>query len=485
MQASSGVQHEHWSSRLAFVLAAIGSAVGLGNLWRFPYEAGENGGGAFVLIYVLCVIFIGLPVLMSEFFIGRRGQASAVLSVVRVVKEQGHPAIWSLAAWFGMLGATLILTFYSMIAGWVIAYVFTMIGEIFSNIASSGLGGLSQGAFVGETDEEIGARLTNLLNDPWGQTALHAAFMGLTIFIVAQGVKGGIEKTVELLMPAFFVMLIVLVGYSITAGDTSRATEFLFAFDFNKLSAEVFISALGQAFFSIGLGSALMITYGAYMDKSVNIPRSSVIIAGADTGVAILAGLAIFPIVFAAGLDPQAGPTLMFQSLPIAFSNMPFGALFGLAFFLLALFAAVTSSIALLEASVSYVEDNIGGHRATAAIIMGAIVFIIGMGSVLSNNMLANFYPLDFIGLFEGDTIFGIVDDLTGKVLLPLSGLLVSLIAGWVVTRDAAREELGLGEFWFKAWRSLVRYVAPIAVSLVLAAGIFPEAMDALFNVFG
>jgi len=389
MQGTTG-EGVKWSSRAGFILAAIGSAVGLGNLWRFPYVAGENGGGAFVVFYIICVVLIGLPVLVAELFIGRRGGMSAVGSVVKIAKAEGRSPLWSLQAWLGLIGAFIILTFYSVIAGWVLAYVVMIGGDLLGTIGKQGIDGLAAGAFAGQTQDQVSAKLGELLNDPTRMIIYHGIFMLITVGIVARGVKGGIERAVTLLMPAFFVLLVVLLIFALFEGNAMQGSNFLLGVRFEDLLAgltngSVISAALGQAFFSIGLGSALMLTYGAYMSTQHDIPQSSRLIAIADTAVGIIAGLAIFPIVFAMGLAAGAGPTLMFQTLPLAFQGMPVGGLFGLMFFLLAFFAAITSSIALLEVSTKWVdEQSKNDHRVLSAIILGAIAFLIGVVNALS-----------------------------------------------------------------------------------------------------
>jgi NSS family neurotransmitter:Na+ symporter len=491
--------NEQWSSKAAFILAAIGSAVGLGNLWRFPYVAGENGGGAFVVFYVVCVVLIGLPVLVAELYIGRRGGMSAVGSVVRIAKSEGRSSLWSLQSWFGMIGAFIILTFYSVIAGWVLAYVLMIGGDLIRSIGADGLAGLKAGAFAGQSQSEVGAKLGALLNDPVRMIVYHAAFMALTVFIVARGVKGGIETAVTFLMPAFFVMLIVLVGFAVFSGDSARGFDFLFGFRFEDTLAEdgsvisrgflhgvkdgsVISAALGQAFFSIGLGSALMMTYGAYMSKEQDIPRASRLVGLSDTAVGILAGIAIFPVVFAVGLDPAAGPTLMFQTLPMAFQGMPGGAVFGLLFFVLAFFAAITSSIALLEASTSWFEEQQQGRQRTMiAICLGLVAFLIGVANALSQVPATNadgeivrdlffntWLPANGIALFEGMVLLDFLSALTDLVL-PIAGFITALFAGWVVSEAVSREETGFkSEAWFQRWRFLIRYVCPIGIGAVI-----------------
>lgn len=495
MQTTSA-SDERWSSRAAFILAAIGSAVGLGNLWRFPYVAGENGGGAFVLFYIICVVLIGLPVLIAELFIGRRGRRSAVGSVVVIAKSEGRSSFWALQSWLGMIGAFVILTFYSVIAGWVMAYVVMIGGDLFASIGKDGLAGLGAGAFAGQSNEEISAKLGALLNDPGRMIFYHAIFMILTVVIVGRGVKGGIETAVTVLMPAFFVLLIVLFGFALVEGDAGRGLDFLMGIRINELfegvkDGSVVSAALGQAFFSIGLGSALMASYGAYMTQDQDLPKSAGTIAIADTAVGVIAGLAIFPIVFAMGLAPGGGPTLMFQTLPLAFNQMPLGGLFGMAFFLLAFFAAITSSIALLETSTRWLdEQSEGNHRFKSAIILGIIIFVIGVANALSQVSATNengevvrdlffntWRPWGGITIFQGSdgSAMSLLDFLsaTTDIVLPLSGFIASIFAGWVVSSSTAREAIGFkSDAWFQRWRFLIRYVCPVGIAAVILYGI-------------
>ncbi len=477
---------DHWSSRAAFILAAIGSAVGLGNLWRFPYVAGESGGGAFVLAYILCIVLIGLPVLTAELMIGRRGGGSAIAAVARLAKTEGSPALWSAFSAIGIMASFLILSFYCMIAGWVLYYVVAIFGDLFAAIGSEGLGAISGGAFANSSPAEIEARLSGLLASPMQAVFYQGIFVVLTVGIVSRGISGGIEKAVTLLMPAFFVMLLILVCVSLVQGDAGRAVDYLFRPDFAKLGASLsdgslLGSALGQAFFSIGLGSALMITYGMYMNKDTDIPGAAAMVATADTAVAIIAGLAIFPIVFQYGLAPSAGPGLMFGTLPLAFQQMPFGAVFGAVFFMMALFAALTSSISLLEPAVAWRDGDIDipveekkKRRLRGSIGLGVLLFGIGVMHIYSQvpvdqpNFFNQWVPLDF-GQFSGQTFFDFVDTLTAQYMLPIVGFLTSIFAGWVISKTASREELGFKrESRYKAWLFLVRFLCPAAVGLIL-----------------
>ncbi|PQA87344.1 sodium-dependent transporter [Hyphococcus luteus] len=497
MQGTAG-EGAHWSSRAAFIMAAIGSSVGLGNLWRFPYVAGENGGGAFVVFYIICVALIGLPVLVAELFIGRRGGMSVVGSVVKIAKAEGRSPLWALQSWTGMLGAFIILTFYSVIAGWVLAYVVMIGGGLVTSIGAHGLAGIIAPAFESLTAEQVSAKLGELLNDPVRMIIYHALFMTLTVFIVMRGIKGGIETAVTYLMPAFFVLLIVLLIYALATGDSSQGLNFLLGvrlYDTELADGavrrgllhglqdgSVISAALGQAFFSIGLGSALMITYGAYMREDQKLPRSARLVAIADTGVGIVAGLAIFPIVFAMGLAPGGGPTLMFQTLPLAFHGMPVGGLFGLAFFLLAFFAAITSSIALLETSTKWVdEQSKADNRILSAGGLGLAAFAIGVLNALSqvpktglngedqSTFWNTWQPLGEMKLFKGMVLLDFLSATT-DLILPIAGFITAVFAGWIVSTSTAREAIGFqSEVWFKRWRFLIRWVCPVGIFLVIA----------------
>ena len=482
---------EHWSSKAAFTLAAIGSAVGLGNMWRFPYVAGENGGGAFVLVYILCVVAIGLPVLIAELMIGRRGGGSAVSAVARLARSSNSTVAWAGLSWVGMVACFLILSFYSMIAGWVMFYLVELVIDLFASFGTEGIGALSGGAFTSLDGAEVSAKLDTLFQSPMMMLLYHAIFMLVTVVIVARGVKGGIERAVTILMPAFFVMLLILVTFSLIQGEALMALDYLFRPNFEILGerlsdGSMLNNALGQAFFSISLGSVMMVTYGVYMHKDTDIPSAARTVVIADTSVALIAGLAIFPIVFQFGMEPAQSVSLMFNTLPLAFQQMPFGSLFGIVFFLMATFAALTSSIALLEVSTAFADGDRDlsparkqSRRLWGAIIIGVACFLVGVAHILSmvpadtmENAFNQWVPLD-AGIFEGATIFAFADLLTANVMLPLGGFLTSVFAGWIVTTSAAREEIGFkSQRMFAIWHVLVRYVCPIAVGCVLVYGL-------------
>ncbi|MTW19905.1 sodium-dependent transporter [Allochromatium palmeri] len=464
MPDTRGSIHGQWSSRFVFILAAVGSAVGLGNIWKFPYITGENGGGAFVLVYLVCIALIGVPIMMAEILIGRRGRQSPINTMrVLVADEQANPA-WRWLGWLGVVTGFLILSYYSVIAGWALAYVFR---------AGAGL-------FTGADADSVSTLFGALLGSPESMLAWHTIFMVMTMVVVARGVRGGLEKAVTLLMPALFVLLVLLVFYAMYQGAFARGVEFLFNADFSKVfqhceslesggpascrfTGEPLLIALGHAFFTLSLGMGAIMVYGSYMPGNASIARATLIIVAADTVAALLAGLAIFPIVFANGLEPAAGPGLIFQTLPIAFGSMPGGRLFGTLFFVLLTFAAWTSAISLIEPAVAWLVENRGIARVPAAIAVGVLAWVLGIGSVLSFNLWSG----ESFQLF-GKTWFDLMDYLTANILLPLGGLFIALFAGWVMSRAASRGELRMGDRrGYRTWRFLVRYVSPWLVVIV------------------
>lgn len=442
---------ETWSSRFGFIMAAVGSSVGLGNFWRFPYTAGENGGGAFILVYLLCVTLIGLPVLMAEYGMGRKSGMSAVEGVESLARAESKSQNWGIVGWVGTITSTFILTFYMVISAWLLAFVIQAV----------------KGGFTGMDASVSGANFANVIGQgvhplasKWYMLLLLGLFIAANVAIVGRGVKGGIEKAASILMPAFFLMLLIVVGFALAKGDAGATVSFLFQPKWSDIGFKTFLEAIGQAFFSIGVGSCLMITYGAYLDRGTHIPRASVIVAGSDTFVALIAGFAVFPIVFAVGLDPAGGPSLFFVSMPVAFGSLgTVGYYMSVLFFSLALFAAFTSSISLLEVGVSWLEERQGVTRMGAALGVGFMLWLVGAAYVFSTEYL------DFM------------DFITGNVLLPLGGLLVAVFGGWVLSRDMLTSELGEGTI-MNIWRFLMRWFVPIFVGLVLFFGFFDKIQD-------
>lgn len=441
-----------WSSKFAFIMAAVGSSVGLGNLWRFSAELGTNGGAAFLVIYVACIVFVGIPVLMSEYIIGRSGQAaSAVGSSNDLAERSGVSKVWSSGAWFGMTASFLIVSFYCVVAAWVLNYLVRFLGNSFSGLEPS----------------VIAAKFPEMVNDPVSVLPYFVVFALITIWLVARGVNKGIETAARLLMPLFFLLLIGLALYSIISGlksgGTAQAVAFMFTPDFSKITPEVATSALGQACFSIGIGNAIMITYGSYLPRSVSIPKAAVTVSLVDTLVAITAGLAIFPIVFTHGLDFNAGAGIFFQTLPTALAEYWY---IGAAFFFLAFFAAITSSVSLLEPTTAYVAEKLKVTKAKAAWISGGAIAFLGLGSLFS------------------EEFFTFIDQgLAGPILAPLSALMIVLFTGWRLKTSIIDEEIGGdGEALGRFIMIFVRWVAPVFMGFVLIMGIYGKYIAPLMN---
>lgn len=434
-----------WSTRMAFILAAAGSAVGLGNIWKFPYITGENGGGAFVLVYLACILIIGIPVMMAEIALGRRGRHNPAQGIASIVKEAGAHPFWKIIGVMGLLAGFMILMFYTVVAGWAFAYVPKAV----------------TGSFSGTSPDDIGKMFGDMLADPVGLSIWGTVVLVLTMAIVKRGLQGGLEKAVNTLMPGLLVMLLVMVGYAMSSGHFKQGLDFLFAPDFSKLTASSILVALGHAFFTLSLASGAIMTYGSYLPKNVSIARTTMFIAVMDTVVALLAGLAIFPLVFANGLEPGAGPGLIFVTLPIAFGQMPFGDAFGALFFVLLSVAALTSAISLLEPTVSWLTERFNMTRGKACVVTGALLWVGGFGVVASLNIGADI-------TIAGKTFFDILDYLTANWLMPLGGLLMAIFCAWVLKRSDMQEELAMGNgLLFNAWTFTMRYVTPIAIIIV------------------
>jgi len=442
--------HGMWSSRLAFILAATGSAVGLGNIWRFPYITSENGGGAFVLIYLLCIAAVGLPVMFSEIVIGRRGRMSPINSLRELSNDVGASRAWTGIGWMGIVAGFLVLSFYSVVAGWTLHYGFLYVKELFGGASIS----------------DPGATFNALLANPGELTFWHAVFMAMTLGVVAFGVERGLERAVSILMPLLFFLLLILLGWGMNTGHFGEAVGFLFKPDWSQVSGQMVVTAMGQAFFTLSLGMCAIMTYGAYLPAGVSIPRVGVTVAAADTAVALIAGLAIFPIVISFGLDPGSGGAgLIFTSLPLAFNEMPFGTLYGMMFFLLLSVAAWTSSISLLEPGTAYLVESTNLGRKGAALIVGFLAWLAGMASVFSFNVWSSV-------TIGGNNIMGAIEYAANNIMMPLGGMLIALFAGWVLSSKITHEELDrkMPDWAFNAWLWLVRVVTPALIVVVIAS---------------
>ena len=448
---------ENWSGRFAFIMASVGAAVGLGNIWKFPYTLGSSGGSAFVLIYVIAILLSATPIMLSEMVIGRHGRQSAPTAMRNIAVENGASPRWQLVGWMGLFALILVLSFYSVIAGWTIAYLFKSI--------FGGLNGLSA--------EEVGRDFGEFLHDPGYMILWHLLFTVTTVWIVSRGVRLGLERIVRVLMPMLFLTLVCLVVYSGVTGEFGRAFDFLFSVELSKITPAVVLAAVGQAFFSVNVGVGAVLTYSAYLPREVNLFRSAIAVSAGDTLVALLAGLAIFPIVFSYGLNPGGGPGLIFVTLSTAFAAMPGGTVIGSLFFLMLLFAAITSSISMLETMTARASEVRGISRPKAAMAIGGTTFLLGLVTVFSFSEWENVYPLGNISIFAGKTPFDLIDYLVSNILLPVGGMLYALFAGWWMSRQTLVSELDVGDgVLFELWLVLARIIAPLAIAIVFVSNL-------------
>ena len=452
--ALSAGSHEHFSSRFAFLMASVGFAVGLGNIWRFPYVAGENGGAAFVLVYLACAFGIGVPILLAELLVGRRGKMSPPLAMRNVAVSEGRHKGWQLVGHMGLLAAFTIEIVYAGVVGWVLWYLFKAIST----------------GFTGLDSELAVAEFSAVLADPAGMLFWTLVGLAITGWIIYSGVQDGIERAVTLLMPTLFLLLAGLAVYNIFAESMKEgmkeALVWLFEPDWSKITPGVFLVAVSQAFFSIGVAMGGMMTFGAYLPREVSIPRSVILIVFADTIVALLAGLVIFPVVFNNGLDPAAGAGLIFQTLPVAFAAMPGGHLFSILFFLLLSVAGITSMVGLVECVTAWMEDHHGFVRHRSALLVVGSVAVLSVFSILSYNLIAE------LQMFGRD-LNGVLDYFSTRILLPLGGLLIAIFVGFFVSRKVTAEELGFASpTLFKLWHFLLRYAVPPAVLVIFVLGI-------------
>ncbi|MFQ5661109.1 MAG: sodium-dependent transporter [Gammaproteobacteria bacterium] len=445
-------KHEQFATRWGFVYAAIGSAVGLGNIWRFPFIVGENGGGAFVLLYLFFIVSLGIPAMIAMILIGRRGRQSPINSTQVLAVAEGRSPNWKYLGWLTVIVAYLALTFFSVVAGWTLDYLVKS----------------ASGMFSGITPEESRRIFAVVKGSAGSMMFWHGVFMLFTIFIVARGVRAGVEKAVKFMMPALFVILFILVGYAAVTADFGGALRFMFATDFSRIDGKVVLLAIGQAFFSLSVGGGGIIAYGAYLSRQSSIPFTATLIATADTVVALFAGLAIFPLVFTYSLEASSGPGLIFETLPIAFGRMPAGGFFGTLFFILVFFAALSTSISMLESIVSWLEEHKGMTRPLMSVAAGGLAWIIGLGSVFSFNIWSDFKPLDAFGPFREATVFRIIDYFTVNLLVPISAFLITIFVGWMMSENATRDELSTSNIIvYRSWRFIMRYIAPSAIAAI------------------
>ena len=446
MSESNPSDDIRWSSRWLFVLAAAGSAVGLGNIWKFPYVAGENGGGAFVLIYLVCVGLVGAPIMMAEIALGREGRSSPITTMTKLAASAGRNSQWSIIGWMGVIAGVMILSFYAVIAGWALKYIGVLASDEFKNAGA----------------EVVESTFNGLLASPVEMILWQTVFMVGTIWIVARGVSKGLEKAIRWFMPLLFVMLIVLLGYSLRSGGFEQGWQFMFDFKWEDVGPGTWIMALGQAFFTLSLGMGTMMVYGSYVPSEAKIGSTVATIVALDTVVAISAGLVIFPLVFVNNLDVAQGPGLMFVTMPLAFGQLPFGSIFGSVFFLLVSFAAITSAISLTEPAISYLVEKYNSKRWRVAVGLGFLCWLLGLGTVFSFNIWADLKPVFGLNFFD------LVDQISSNVLLPLGGLLIAIFIAWRLPRETVLGQIEIeSEPIWTLWKVVTGIVAPASVLVV------------------
>lgn len=440
---------DSFGSRFGAIAATAGSAIGLGNIWRFPYVAGENGGGAFLIIYLGFILLIGIPVLLSEFTIGRSAQRNVFGSFRKLAP--GKP--WYLIGLMGVGAAFMILAFYTAVAGWTLEYLFQSVINGFEGLTSNQLNDMFQ-SFIGT---------------PWRPLFWFFVFMALTAAIIMSGVQKGIEKYTKILMPMLFVLLLVLAIRSVTLPGAAGGISFLFKPDFSKITSSTVLEALGQAFFSLSIGMGTLVTYGSYIQKNNNLGNTAVSVAFADTFIAILAGLAIFPAVFAFGIEPGSGEGLVYITLPNIFQQMPGGYFFSLMFFILLGVAALTSTISVLEVIVAFFSEELGLKRKAATWLASSSVSILGVMCVLSSSTMADVKIVGF-------TVFDLMNFTSANILLPLGGFFIVIFVAWFLGRDKVKEELSnngkLKVKYMSFFMFVIKFLAPLAIAFIFLQGV-------------
>ncbi|MDO4988070.1 MAG: sodium-dependent transporter [Synergistes sp.] len=456
--AGNNGEREEWGSRFGFIMAAAGSAVGLGNIWRFPYITGKYGGAAFVLVYLAIVFIIGISVMIAEFAMGRNAKLDPVGTMTKLGNTKPGGKAWGVVGWMGFLCAFVILSYYSVIAGWTLSYMFKSLGSLMTEInANSDAAGAIFGAFIGNPVQPI---------------IFHAIVMAIVTYVIYRGIGSGIEKSCKILMPLLFVILLLLIARSVTLDGASKGLEFYLKPDFSKLTGEGVLAAVGQGFYSLSLAMGIMITYGSYIKKDEYIPGTARTIVFLDTLVAIMAGLVIFPAAFAYNVDAGAGAGLTFITLPIVFAKMPMGAVFSFAFFALLFIAAITSSFSLFEVSVAFAKDEFGWDRKKSAIVMGIAITLFGFLSSLSQGELGAKGALLNI---HGKDFLTVVDFLTNNVIMPIGGILIAVFVGWFWHKEAHKELTNDGKFTFSlytAWLWICRILAPVTIAIIFWNGL-------------
>ena len=436
-----------WKSRISFIFAASAAAIGLGNIWRFPYLTGENGGGAFVLIYLGFVILLGIPLLISEIIIGRIGRHNPAKAMASVSEQSNHSRLWGMVGGLTIIAAYLILSYYVVIIGWVLDYFVRAI----------------TGQFEHATEASSLINFTALQSNHWQMLLSDTLVVLGTMGIIILGIKRGLERAVMFMFPALLILMLILLGYAMTTDGFTEALTFLFKPDLSKVTSHTVLLALGQAFFSLNIAMAITMMFSAYLPKKTSIVSSAIAIAIADTGFAILAGLIIFPIVFTYHLPVNAGPSLIFQTLPIAFGQLPFGSVIAALFFLLLFFAAFTSSIALIEPAVAWLMERFHIKRIAAVLIAGGGCWLLSLGTILSFTEWKDFHMF-------GRTFYHTIDMITSDIMLPLGGMFVAIFTGWFIKKEVLENELQWKTHhnWYHLWQFILRYFAPVAILFIL-----------------
>ena len=449
---------QRWSTGLGFTLSAVGAAVGLGSIWRFPYLAGAGGGFAFIAVFVLACLVFGAPVLIGEILIGRWSRQSPPHAAGEIARRFGYSRRWNIVGWTGSLAGFLIMTYYTMIAGWVLAYTWFFFT---GNYARGGV-------------TPVVEKFDRFVADSRAVALWQLAFIALVTLISVRGVNRGVEWINRVRAPALLAILLVLAAYSLATGDVARGLHFAFAPDLSRLTPAVILGAVGQALFALGISAGIMIAYGAYMVSGESLRRNVFAVVGSIFAVSLLATVIIFPLVFRYGLNPAQGSELVFQVLPVAFAQMPGGRIVGTLFFALLVLAALTPSVGLLEVPIAWLSERTGLRRGTAALLTAATCWVLGQGSVQSFNHLAHWHPLASIPRVAQLDFFGLMDFFAANLLMPLSALLVSVFVGWRIgTRIPEAELSGLSATARRILMIALRYLCPIGITVVLIVGLW------------
>ena len=448
-----------WGSRLGFILAAVGSAVGLGNLWKFPYITFENGGGAFVLVYLCAIVLVGAPIMLAEILLGRRAKQGPVGAFRLLGRGRPGGLAWTGVGILGVVTGFVILSYYSVVAGWTLRYIVLALSGKLAPLA--------------DDPAALQTFFVTFLSNPYQQTFFHVLFMGATVGVVFFGVGHGIERAAKVLMPILFVIILALIFYVMWIPGFQQALAFIFKPNFSELTSGGVLEALGHSFFTLSLGMGAMLTYGSYMSKKTSIPRAAITICVLDTVIAVMACVVMFSIIFSFDFDITKSSTILFTTLPVVFFKLPGGALISALFYVLVAFAALTSTISLLEVVASYAIDELGWTRRKATLIMGGTIALFGVLNALSLGGVGSLSGINLIGRPSTAGVFGTLDYLASNWFLPVGGFLIALFVGWVLTKDETRQELEAGHgrmSTFSVWRFLIRFAAPLAVGAIIVS---------------